>query len=131
MRHVSRAGDGQLMERDLSYAMLDAVAFITGAELSVMLGLMQWRVDRNTRRVSGYLLLWLLGFIWTFGTFIRCTLEIAGVPPDATSTKLAESFAWSCTLLGPIAIGRLLQGGIGTTSRTSRGFLAFTIGISI
>ncbi|MES1262876.1 MAG: hypothetical protein ABUL69_00875, partial [Peristeroidobacter soli] len=120
-----------MMDRDLNYAVLDAVAFITGAELSVMLGLMQWRVDRHTRRVSGYLLLWILGFIWTFGNFLRCTLEIAGVPPDATITKFAESFAWTCTVLGPIAMGRLLQASIGTTSRASRGFVALTIVVSL
>ena len=119
------------MERDLTHAALDAIAFVTGATLSAMLGLMQWRVDRTTGRPSGYLLLWVLGFIWTFGTFLRCALELAGTPPDATSTKLAETFAWSSTLLGPIAMGRLLQGGIGTTSRMSRSFLVLTIGVSL
>ncbi len=119
------------MERDFTHAALDAIAFATGATLSAMLGMMQWRVDRTTGRPSGYLLVWVLGFIWTFGTFLRCTLELAGVPPEATSTKFAETFAWSCTLLGPITIGRLLQGGIGTTSRASRVFLAFTIGVSV
>lgn len=119
------------MERDLTFAALDAIAFLTGATLSAMLGLMQWRVDRTSGRPSGYLLLWVLGFVWTFGTFLRCVLEMAAVPPDATSTKFAETFAWSCTLLGPIAIGRLLQDGIGTTSRASRSFLAFAIGVSI
>ena len=119
------------MERDLTHAALDAIAFVTGATLSAMLGLMQWRVDRATGRPSGYLLLWVLGFIWTFGTFLRCALELAGTPPAATSTKVAETFAWSCTLLGPIAIGRLLQGVIGTTSRVSRAFLGFTIGVSV
>src|SRR4029077_13359502 len=34
-------------------------------------------------------------------------------------------------LLGPIAIGRLLQGVIGTTSRASRGFLVLTYGVSV
>lgn len=119
------------MVRDFTHAALDAIAFSTGATLSAMLGMMQWRVDRTTGRPSGYLLVWVLGFIWTFGTFLRCTLELAGVPPEATSTKFAETFAWSCTLLGPIAIGRLLQGGIGTTSRVSRVFLAFTFGVSV
>jgi hypothetical protein len=66
------------MERDLTYVALDAIAFITGAALSAMLGHMQYRVDRATGRLSGYLLLWLLGFIWTFGNFMRCTLELAG-----------------------------------------------------
>ena len=66
------------MERDLTYVALDAIAFITGATLSAMLGHMQYRVDRATGRMSGYLLLWLLGFIWTFGNFMRCTLELAG-----------------------------------------------------
>jgi two-component sensor histidine kinase len=111
--------------------MLDAVAFATGAALSVMLGLMQLRVDRTTGHASGYLLLWVLGFLWTFGNFLRCALSLAGVGPDATATRFAETFAWSCTLLGPVTIGRLLQGGIGTTSRVSRGFFAFTVAVSL
>jgi two-component system, LytTR family, sensor kinase len=119
------------MERDLTDAALDAIAFLTGAALSTMLGFLQFRVDRITGRPSGYLLLWALGLIWTFGNFLRCTLELAGVSPDAAGARFAESFAWSCTLLGPIAIGRLLQGGIGTTSRVSRGFLALTYGVSL
>jgi two-component sensor histidine kinase len=119
------------MDRDGTGVMLDAVAFLTGAELSAMLGLMQWRVDRSTRRVSGYLLLWLLGFIWTFGNFLRCTLEIAGVGPDSAGARFAESFAWSCTLLGPITMGRLLQGAIGTESRVSRRFWIFAMAMSL
>jgi len=118
------------MERELSYALLDAVAFLTGAELSVMLGLMQWRVDRSTRRVSGYLLLWLLAFIWTFGNFLRCTLELGGADADSAGARFAESFAWSSTLLGPITIGRLLQGAVGTESRASRTFWKFAVAMS-
>ena len=98
---------------------------------SAMLGLMQSRVDRAAGRASGYLLLWALGFIWTFGNFLRCALELAGTSPDAASTKFAVTFAWSCTLLGPIAIGRLLQGGISITSRASRGFQALAAGVSL
>ena len=111
--------------------MLDTIAFAAGAALCAMLGSMQLRADRPADRVSGYLLLWVLGFIWTFGNFLRGTLALAGVGPDSISVLVAENFAWSCTLLGPIAIGRLLQGGIGSTSRASKGFLAFTIGISL
>jgi two-component sensor histidine kinase len=128
---VPRARHGQLMERDLTYAALDAIAFVTGAALSAMLGLMQWRVDRATGRTSGYLLLWALGFIWTFGNFLRCTLELAGAQADSTAARFAETFAWSGTLLGPVTIGRLLQGGIGATSRVSRAFLAVAVGVSL
>lgn len=109
---------------------LDAIAFATGAALTAMLGLMQLRADRHVR-ASGWLLLWLLGFVWTFGNFMRCTLALAGVGPDSASAKFAETFAWSCTLLGPISIARLLQAGIGTTSRASKGFVAFAIGVSL
>ncbi len=108
--------------------MIDAIAFAAGAALCAMLGLIQLRVDRGA---SGYLLLWVLGFIWTFGNFLRCALALAGASADSASTRFAEVFAWSCTVLGPVAIGRLLQAGIGTTSRVSRGFLAFTIGVSL
>jgi len=119
------------MERDLTYVALDAIAFITGATLSAMLGHMQYRVDRATGRMSGYLLLWLLGFIWTFGNFMRCTLELAGATPDSTAARFAETFAWSCTLLGPLTVGRLVQGGIGSTSRTSKRLFAFTVAVSL
>src|SRR5262245_27810190 len=111
--------------------MLDAIAFATGAALCAMLGLMQLRVDRGGERASGYLLLWVLGFIWTFGNFLRCALALGGASPDSTSARVAETFAWSCTLLGPVSMGRLLQAGIGSTSRVSRGFLAFTIVVSL
>ncbi len=111
--------------------MLDAIAFATGAMLSAMLGLMQLRVDRARGGISGYLLLWVNGFIWTLGNFMRCTLDLAGVGPDVTSARFAETFSWLSTLLGPVAIGRLVQEGIGTTSRVSRGFLAFTIGAGL
>ncbi|MEO8064505.1 MAG: histidine kinase [Pseudomonadota bacterium] len=119
------------MERDLLTVTLDTITFATGAALSALLGFMQWRVDRATRRVSGYLLLWVIGFIWTFGSFLRCILELAGAAPTSTGARFAETFAWTCTLLGPIAVGRLLQGGIGTASRVSRAFLVFTLGVSL
>ena len=119
------------MERDLTDAALDAVAFVTGATLSAMLGRMQWRIDRPAGHISGYLLLWALGFIWTFGNFMRCALELAGASADSFGAKFAESFAWSCTLLGPTAIGLLLQGAIGTTSRTSKRFFALTVAVSL
>ncbi len=96
-----------------------------------MLGLMQLRVDRHVDRASGYLLLWVLGFVWTFGNFLRCALALAGASPDSAGARFAETFAWSCTLVGPIAMGRLLQAGIGTTSRVSRGFLGLTIVVSV
>jgi signal transduction histidine kinase len=118
------------MERDLTYVVLDAVAFLTGAALSAMLGLMQWRVDRNARRLSGYLLLWILGFVWTFGNFLRCALDLAGTGADSTSARFAESLSWSCTLLGPITIGRLLQGAMGTGSRASRNLWGFAVVMS-
>ena len=110
---------------------LDAIAFAAGAALCAMLGLMQLRVDRAGERASGYLLLWVLGFVWTFGTFLRCALALAGASPDSVGARFAESFAWTCTFIGPVAIGRLLQASIGVTSRASRGFLAFTIGVSL
>jgi two-component sensor histidine kinase len=119
------------MERDLTHAALDAVAFLTGAALAAMLGRMQLRVDRAAGRISGYLLLWGLGFIWTFGNFLRCALELAGASADAASVKFAETFAWSCTLVGPMVIGRLLQGGMGADSRAARVFLGFTVGVSL
>ncbi len=118
------------MERELGYVMLDAVAFVTGAALSTMLALMQWRVDRSTRRMSGYLLLWILAFVWTFGNFLRCALELAGFGAESVGARFAESFAWSCTLLGPITMARLLQGGIGTESRASRMFWKFAVAMS-
>ena len=110
---------------------LDAIAFAAGAALCAMLGMMQLRVDRTGDRASGYLLMWVLGFFWTFGNFLRCALALAGASPDSVGARFAETFSWSCTLLGPITIGRLLQAGIGTTSRASRAFFVLTIGVSL
>jgi len=65
-------------------------------------------------------------------------LNLAGAAPDSVGTRLAETFAWSCTLVGPIAIARLLQAGIGATSPASRRFQvlawavsAFNLGLMI
>ncbi|HEX6637222.1 MAG TPA: histidine kinase [Steroidobacteraceae bacterium] len=110
---------------------MDGIAFATGAMISLMLGVMQLRVDRARGHPSGYLLLWALGFVWTFGNFMRCVLDLAGVDANSWSARFAETFAWSCTLIGPIAIGRLLQDGIGTGSAASRRFFALTIGVSL
>lgn len=110
--------------------MPDAVAFAAGAALCAMLGSMQLRADRTAGHASGYLLLWALGFIWTFGNFLRGTLALAGVGPDTFAAKATETFAWSCTLLGPIAIGRLAQAGIGATSQASKAFVAFTVAVA-
>ena len=119
------------MAGDLTFAALDAIVFVTGAALTAMLAMMQYRVDRASGRVSGYLLLWVLGFIWTFGNFLRETLHLAGVGPDALVARVAETFAWSCTLVGPLAIARLLQSGIGATTRASRLFQALAWGVSL
>ena len=115
----------------LTFAALDAIVFVTGAALTAMLGLMQYRVDRAAGRVSGYLLLWVLGFIWTFGNSLRGALHLAGVGPDEAIVKMAETFTWSCTLLGPLTIARLLQSGIGATSRASRFFQALAWGATL
>jgi hypothetical protein len=119
------------MVPELTTAALDAIAFLTGATLSAMLGQMQWRVDRAAGDLSGYLLLWVVGFIWTFGNFLRCALNLGGVTADAGIVKFAETFAWSCTLLGPVVIGRLLQGGLGTANRAGKVVFALMVGVSV
>jgi hypothetical protein len=89
--------------------MPDAITFAAGAALCALLGSMQLRADRTAGRASGYLLLWVLGFIWTFGNFLRCTLALANIGPDTFAAKAAETLAWSCTLLGPVARRRPKQ----------------------
>jgi two-component system LytT family sensor kinase len=104
---------------------LHAIGLAAGAALCGLLGLMQLRVDRTTGGPSGYQILWVVGFVWTFGSFLRYTLPLAGFDATATSVRLADTLAWSSAVLGPLAIGRFLQAGIGM-SRASRLFLAFT-----
>ena len=121
------------MANGLTYSALHAIGFAAGAALSALLGLMQIRVDRAEKQsggASGYQLLWVIGFIWTFGSFLRYTLQLAGVGADAPSVRLAETLAWSCTILGPVAIGRFLQARLATTSRASQMFLLFTGAVS-
>ncbi len=103
---------------------LHAIGLAAGAALCGLLGLMQLRVDRTTGGPSGYQILWVIGFLWTFGGFLRYTLPLAGVDATAMSVRIADLLAWSCTILGPLAIGRFLQAGIGETSRAARRFLA-------
>lgn len=123
------------MANELTYAALHALGLAAGAALSALLGLMQIQVDRASgnpsSRPSGYQLLWVVGFIWTFGSFLRYTLQLAGTGADATSVRLAETLAWSCTILGPIVIGRFLQTQLATTSRAAQLFLAFTGAVSV
>ena len=110
---------------------LHAIGLAAGAALCGLLGLMQLRVDRTTGGPSGYQILWVVGFVWTFGSFLRYTLPLAGMDATATSVRLADTLAWSSAILGPLAIGRFLQAGIGKTSRASRLFLAFTGAVSL
>jgi two-component system LytT family sensor kinase len=119
------------MEKELTRPALQAIGMAAGAALCASLGLMQFRVDRATGGPSGYQLLWVVGFIWTLGRFLRYMLQLAGLDEEANSVRLAEALAWSCTILGPIAIGRLLQARMGTASRLARAFLVFTAAASI
>ncbi len=132
LRHVSRAGHGQLMERDLTYVALDAIAFVTGATLSAMLGHMQYRVDRATGRMSGYLLLWVLGFIWTFGNFLRCTLELAGASSGLHRRAVRGDV---CLELHAARPARHRPVGAGwhriDEPRRRRDCLAFTVAVSV
>ena len=110
---------------------LHAIGLAAGAALCALLGLMQLRVDRTTGGPSGFQILWVVGFVWTFGSFLRYTLPLAGMDAHATSVRLAETLAWSSSILGPLAIGRFLQARIGKTKRASRLFLAFTGAVSL
>lgn len=119
------------MENELTYSALNAIGMATGAALCASLGLMQFRVDRATGGRSGYQLLWVVGFIWTLGRFLRYTLQLAGLETDAIGVRLAESLSWSCTILGPVAIGRLVQARLVTTTGRAGAFLAFTWIVSL
>lgn len=119
------------MENELTYAALNSIGFAVGAALSALLWLMQLRVDRAAGARSGFQLLWIIGFVWTFGRFLRYSLYLAGAGPDAASVRLAETLAWSCTILGPLAIGRFLWGRMSVASRTGRAFLRFSGVVSI
>jgi two-component system, LytTR family, sensor kinase len=119
------------MVSELIYPTAHAIGFAAGAALCALLGFMQFRVDRTTGGPSGYQLLWVVGFLWTLGGFLRYTLLLAGVAADASTLRLAGTLAWSSTILGPVAIGRFLQARIGTTTRASRLFLIFTYAVAL
>lgn len=119
------------MPIDLNHAAFHAIGFAASAALCALLWIMQRRVDRTTGGPSGYQILWAVGFVWTLGNFLRYSLLLAGVSAAATSFRLAGMLAWSSTILGPMAIGRFLQAGIGTTSRVSRAILMFSGAVSL
>ena len=110
---------------EITYAALHAIVFAASAALTVLLGLMQFRADRAIDRPSGYQLLWLIGFVWTLGNFLRYTLQLGEASASATGVRLAETLAWSGTVLGPLAIGRFLQARIGKTHPDLRAFRVF------
>ncbi len=118
------------MAHEANLAALHAIGLAVGAALCALLGLMQWRVDRATGRASGYQLLWVVGFIWTFGSFLRYSLLLAGAGGEAISVRAAEALSWSSTILGPVAIGRFLQARIGAT-HAARAFVVFTGFVSL
>lgn len=105
------------MTREFVFAAFDAVGFAVGAALCLLLGVMQYRVDRPSGRASGYQVLWLVGFLWTSGRFAHSMLELAGVPADSLALRIAESLAWSGTIVGPIAMGRFLYGQLAPQTR--------------
>jgi hypothetical protein len=47
------------------------LGFALGAALCGLLGVMQRRVDRIAGETSGYVLLWVTGFLWTCGSFVH------------------------------------------------------------
>jgi len=112
----------------MDYSALHAIGFATGAALSGLLWSMQRRVDR-AGGASGFQILWIVGFIWTVGNFLQ-SLPLADASVDVTTERFAATLAWSCTILGPFAIGRFLQAGIGA-NRVSRRFLMFTAAVSV
>src|SRR3954464_14791471 len=97
------------MDPALTYSALHAIGLAVGAALCALLTVIQRRVDRASSQPSGYQILWIVGFIWSFGGFIRDALQLAGVDGHATSIRAAVMLAWSGTVLGPIAIGRFVQ----------------------
>jgi len=119
------------MPIEFNYDALHAIGFAASAALCALLWFMQRRVDRVSGGPGGFQILWAVGFIWTLGNFLRYMLLLAGTGADAMSFRLAGMLAWSCTIVGPLAIGLFLQAGIGTTSRVSRAFLIFTGALSI
>ena len=119
------------MPVELNYAALHSIGFAASAALCALLWLMQRRADRASGGPGGFQILWAAGFIWTLGNFLKYMLLLAGTGADATSLRLAGMLAWSSTIIGPFAIGRFLQAGIGTTSRAARAFMMFTGAVSL
>lgn len=83
-------------EQLLAFNTVEAIGFAAGAELCLMLAFLQWRSAHRAM-----IWLWIAGFVWSGGSFVRYMLLLAGVPADAPSAKIALTLAWSVSAFGP------------------------------
>jgi hypothetical protein len=68
------------------------LGFALGAALCGLLGVMQRRVDRIAGETSGYVLLWVTGFLWTCGSFVHLG-ESTGTRTDFWAPELPNRCA--------------------------------------
>jgi two-component system LytT family sensor kinase len=107
------------------------IGFSVGAALCGLLGFMQHRADRVEGETSAYLLLWVTGFVWTFGSFVQFGLLLAGVSDESPLIRLAELFAWTSTAIGPLVIARFLHLRFGADGLLVRPFSGYSCVVSL
>ncbi len=107
------------------------LGFAMGAALCGLLAVMQRRVDRTAGQTSGYVLLWITGYLWTFGSFVRWVLLLAGAAPESAVVNIAELLAWTSTAIGPLVIARFLRVQLGGDAPWLRPFIGYSWVVSV
>ena len=109
-------------EQLLAYNTVEAIGFAAGAELCLMLAFLQWRSAHRAM-----IWLWIAGFVWSGGSFVRYMLLLGGVPAEAPSAKIALTLAWSVSAFGPTP---MVQAAMRHMPRPVARFEALAVGVS-
>jgi two-component system LytT family sensor kinase len=88
-----------------------ALAFATGAALSVLMAVMQGRSlgSGGTRSGLTFLPMWGSAFLWTAGAFVWMILLLSGFEAESRPVLFARTIAWSSTAIGQVALAWLFH----------------------
>jgi hypothetical protein len=96
-------------EASPALAVIQAIGFATSFALCGLVGVMQWRSERESGLSVFYVGLWVTGALWASGSFLQAVLRLSGVPENSPVFLAALLLAWSSTCFGPPLIARIVN----------------------
>jgi two-component system LytT family sensor kinase len=92
------------MESSTTAATIQALGFATGTALCWLIAALRWKSERSTALSW----VWMVGSIWTAGSFARQALVLAGLPLESRAVEIATLLAWSSTCFAPTLVSRIV-----------------------